>query len=353
MTRKINSFNIEGRAVGDGFSPYVIAELSANHNGNLNTAKAIISMAASAGVDAIKLQTYTPDTLTIDSELSDFQLTEGLWAGKSLYELYEWAHTPWSWHKELFECAHESNLRVFSSPFDKTAVDFLEDLNCPAYKIASFEAVDLELIKYAASTRKPLIISTGMSNVEEIMEALDAAYQGGAHDVALLHCVSGYPAPAEDYNLATISDMKEKFGVPVGISDHTLDNATAIAAVALGANIIEKHVTLDREGGGPDDKFSLEPDELSTLCKDARTAWSALGTINYERKQSELGNIKFRRSLYFIHDLNIGDVIEPHHLRSIRPGFGLAPKYYSDVIGMKVSRSVKRGERVSWEVLSD
>lgn len=347
------AFEIDGRIIGNQTSPYVIAELSANHNGSLDHAKAIVKMAKNAGANAVKLQTYTPDTLTIDSDSPDFQLTDGLWKGRSLYELYEWAHTPWSWHKDLFELARLEGITMFSSPFDVSAVDFLEDLNCPAYKIASFEAVDLELIKYASSTKKPIIISTGMSNLEEIQEALGAAYSGGASQVALLHCVSGYPAPPEDYNLNTILDMRKQFSVPIGLSDHTLSNATAVASIGLGACIIEKHVTMNRNAGGPDDKFSLEPDELSGLCRDVKTAWSALGTINYDRKESELGNTKFRRSLYFIDDLDVGDVIEPHHIRSIRPGFGLSPKHYEDVIGKVTNRVIHRGERVSWDVLEN
>lgn len=344
---------INGRKIEISQPPYVIAELSANHNGSISRAKEIIAAAKKSGADAIKIQTYRPDIITLKSNAPDFRIDDGLWAGKSLFELYESAFLPWEWHANLFEYAKEIGITIFSSPFDNTAVDLLEDLNAPAYKIASFEAVDIELIKYVASTRKPLIISTGMADFEEISEALDAAHEAGARSVALLHCVSGYPAPAEDYNLKTIVDMEEKFGVPVGISDHTLDNATAIAAVALGATIIEKHVTLDREGGGPDDTFSLEPQELSALCRDAKTAWSALGRVNYEKKQSELGNVKFRRSLYFVSELKVGQTIQPEHIRSIRPGFGLAPKHYPDVIGKKVKRPIAIGDRVSWEILTE
>lgn len=338
MSKRIK---IAGRYIGDGYTPYIIAEMSANHNGNINAALRIIEEAKRAGADAIKIQTYRPDTITLKSDLPDFQITDGLWAGKTLYELYEWAHTPWDWHKPLFEYARKLGITIFSSPFDNTAVDLLEDLNTPAYKIASFEAIDLPLIKYVASTGKPMIISTGMADAEEIQEAIDAAREGGCKELALLHCVSGYPAPAEDYNLRTISDMIERFDLVTGLSDHTLDNATAIASVAMGASIIEKHFTLDRNGGGPDDSFSLEPTELAALCRDSKTAWSALGRVDYGRKFSEQGNVKFRRSLYFVKDLKVGDVITPDAVRSVRPGFGLAPKKIDILIGATVANDIK------------
>ena len=335
-----NKICIAGRKIGASYSPYVIAEMSANHNGNIETAFRIIEEAKKAGADAIKMQTYTADTLTLNCDLPDFQISDGLWAGRTLYELYEWAHTPWDWHKPLFDRAQELGITIFSSPFDITAIDLLEDLNAPAYKIASFEAVDLPLIKYAASTGKPMIISTGMADAEEIAEAIEAAREGGCKELALLHCVSGYPAPAEDYHLRTIPDIIERFGLVTGLSDHTLDNITAITSVALGASIIEKHFTLDRNGGGPDDSFSLEPAELAALCQGAKTAWSALGQVDYGRKSSEQGNVKFRRSLYFVKDLKAGDVITEDSIRSVRPGFGLAPKYLNKVIGARVNRNV-------------
>jgi N-acetylneuraminate synthase len=348
MSKRIN---INGRAIGDGVPPYVIAEMSANHNGNLNAALRIIEEAKKAGTDAIKIQTYRPDTITLKSDLPDFQITDGLWAGRTLYDLYEWAHTPWDWHKPLFEHARKLGITIFSSPFDNTAVDLLEDLNAPAYKIASFEAVDLPLIKYVASTGKPMIISTGMADAEEIQEAIDAARAGGCKELAILHCVSGYPAPAEDYNLRTIPDMIERFGLVTGLSDHTLDNTTAITSVALGASIIEKHFTLDRNGGGPDDSFSLEPAEMSALCKGAKTAWQAMGQVDYGRKSSEQGNVKFRRSLYFVRDLKAGDAITESCIRSVRPGFGLAPKCIDQVVGNHVSRTVVCGTPVTWDLL--
>lgn len=335
-----NNLTISGRAIGSDHPPYVIAELSANHNGDIVSALKLIEVAKTAGADAVKLQTYRPDTITLDSDAEDFRIKGGLWDGRTLYELYEEAHTPWDWHKPLFDRAHQLDITIFSSPFDPTAVDLLEDLNAPAYKIASFEAVDLPLIRYVASTGKPMIISTGMADQDEIAEAIAAAQDGGCRDLAMLHCVSGYPAPAGDYNLLTIPDMISRFGLVTGLSDHTLDNTTAIASVALGASIIEKHFTLDRRGGGPDDSFSLEPEELSALCRDANTAWQALGRVYYGRKSSEQGNVQFRRSLYFVKDLKAGDLITEDAVRSVRPGYGLATKRLQDILGKPVNRDV-------------
>jgi len=341
---------INERRIGVDQPPYVIAEISANHNGDIKNAYKIIDMAKASGADAVKMQTYTPDTLTINSDLPDFQLTSGLWAGRSLYDLYQEAYTPWDWHQPLFDYAAKQGITIFSSPFDNTAVDLLEDLNAPAYKIASFEAVDLPLIKYVASTGKSMIISTGMADVEEIGEAIQAAKDGGCKELAILHCVSGYPAPAEDYNLKTMVDMQQRFGLVTGLSDHTLDNTTAITSVALGASIIEKHVTLDRSAGGPDDSFSLEAAELTALCNGAKTAWQALGQIDYGRKSSEEGNVKFRRSLYFVKDIKAGEVITDEHIKSIRPGFGLAPKYIEIILGKRAFRDINRGEAVLQDI---
>jgi N-acetylneuraminate synthase len=302
-----------------------------------------------SGADAVKLQTYHPDTITMKMSTPEFIINGGLWDGQSLYELYESAFMPWEWHKPLFDHAKKRDITIFSSPFDTTAVDLLEDLNAPAYKIASFEAIDLPLIEYVDKTGKPMIISTGMADAEEIEEAILTAQQSGCKQLAILHCVSGYPAPADDYNLNTLTDMRTKFGLVTGLSDHTTDNITAITSIALGASIIEKHVTLDKNGGGPDDSFSLEPDDLKQLCIGAKNAWSALGKVDYSKKTSEKENAKFRRSLYFVKDICQGEVISQEYVKSIRPGYGLAPKYYHDIIGKKVSQDVSLGTAVKWD----
>ena len=342
---------IAGRKIGEQYSPYIIAEMSANHNGDMDAALKIIEEAKRAGADAVKIQTYTADSITLKSNLPDFQISDGLWGGRTLYELYEWAHTPWAWHKPLFEHARKHDITIFSSPFDNTAVDLLEDLNAPAYKIASFEAVDLPLIKYVANTGKPMIISTGMADAEEIGEAIEAAREGGCKELAILHCVSGYPASPEDYNLRTIKDMRERFGLVTGLSDHTLDNTTAIASVVMGSSIIEKHFTLDRNGGGPDDSFSMEPSDLTALCRDAKTAWSALGKVDYGMKSSEQANIKFRRSLYFVKALKAGDVITANAVRSVRPGYGIASKFVEHIVGKKVVRNIPKNSPVCFDDL--
>jgi len=348
---KNNEFSIAGRLINTEQTPYVIAEMSANHNGSIETAYKIIAMAKAKGADAVKIQTYTPDTITLDCTKADFQLTEGLWQGQSLYQLYQQAYTPWEWHKSLFDYAKKIGITLFSSPFDNSAIDLLEDLNTPAYKIASFEAIDLPLIKYAASTGKPLIISTGMADRQEIQEAVDAAQSAGCQQLALLHCVSGYPAPADDYNLLTLKDMQQRFSVPIGLSDHTLDNITAITSVGLGACIVEKHVTLDRKAGGPDDSFSLQPEDLLALTQSVKTAWSALGQVDYGRKASEQANVKFRRSLYFVRDLQKGEVITAKDIRSIRPGYGVAPKFYEQILGQQLIADVQRGTPVSFDLI--
>lgn len=340
------SISINGQQIGEIYAPYIIAEMSANHNGDINNAFKIIDIAKSSNADAVKLQTYRPDTITMDCDSKDFQINGGLWDGKTLHELYSQAYMPWEWHKPLFDYARKIDITIFSSPFDNSAIDLLEDLNAPAYKIASFEAVDLPLIKYAASTGKPLIISTGMADKEEILEAITAAKEGGCTELAILHCVSGYPAPPGDYNLSTITDMKNRFGLVTGLSDHTIDNTTAVTSIALGASIVEKHVTLSRQNGGPDDSFSLEPKELGELCSGARTAWGAVGKTNYGIKSSERGNVKFRRSLYFVKDMKPGEVIKEDCIKSIRPGYGLAPKYYDEILGKRVEQSIVRGTAV-------
>jgi len=342
---------INNRKIGSNQPPYVIAEMSANHNGDINNAYKIIDMAKTAGADAVKLQTYKPDTITMDMRTPEFMIEGGLWDGQSLYELYESAFMPWEWQKPLFEYAQKIGITIFSSPFDNTAVDLLEDLNAPAYKIASFEAVDLPLIKYVAQTGKPIIISTGMADAEEIQEAIEAAREGGCKELAILHCVSGYPAPAEDYNLRTLVDMQQRFGLVTGLSDHTIDNTTSISSVALGVSIIEKHVTLDRDGGGPDDSFSLEEEGLKELCVGAKTAWQSLGKVDYGRKSSEQGNVKFRRSLYFTKDIQKGEKITKNSIKSIRPGFGLKPKFYEQVLGRTAKRDIARGTPVSFHLI--
>ena len=346
------TISIAGRLIGPDHAPYIIAELSANHNGKLETALKIIEEAKKAGADAVKLQTYTADTITLDCDSEEFQIHGGLWDGKNLYQLYKEAQMPWEWHSILFEHARKLGITIFSSPFDNTAVDLLESLNAPAYKIASFEAVDLPLIKYVASTGKPMIISTGMADADEIQEAIQAARDGGCKELAILHCVSGYPAPAADYNLRTIPDMMNRFGLVTGLSDHTLDNTTAIASVVMGASVIEKHFTLDRSGGGPDDSFSLEPAELTALCRDSKTAWASLGQVDYGRKSSEQGNVKFRRSLYFVKDLKAGSLITADDVRSVRPGFGLPPKFLAEIIGLKVNRDIKKNTATNFDFIS-
>ncbi|REC94285.1 pseudaminic acid synthase [Kushneria indalinina] len=349
----MQNIRIDGRDIGENHAPYVIAELSANHNGDISKALEIIKTAKECGADAVKIQTYRPDTITLKSDKPDFQINDGLWKGRTLYELYEWAHTPWEWHARLFEYARSLGITLFSSPFDTTAVDLLEELGAPAYKIASFEAIDLPLIEYVASKGKPMIISTGMANDEEIQEAVDAARGAGCKELAILHCVSGYPAPAEDYNLRTIPDMINRFGCVTGLSDHTLDNTTAVTSVALGASLIEKHVTLDRSGGGPDDSFSLEPEDLTALCRDTKTAWAALGKIDYGQKSSEQSNEKFRRSLYFIKDLKVGDVVTEDSIKSIRPGYGLPPKFKKQIINKTLKENVEKNTPVRRDLFKE
>jgi N-acetylneuraminate synthase len=339
---------LAGRDIGADFPPYVIAEMSANHNGDIDNAYKIIAMAKQAGADALKMQTYTPDTLTIDCDLPDFQLTEGLWAGRTLYNLYQEAYTPWDWHKPLFEYARQREITLFSSPFDSSAVDLLEDLNAPAYKIASFEAVDLPLIKYVAQTGKPMIISTGMADLQEISEAVHTARENGAHDLVLLHCVSSYPAPIAQSNLRIIGDLAQQFKIPVGLSDHTMGTTAAIAGVALGASVIEKHVTLSRTEEGVDGSFSLEPDELHALCQQTKAGWQALGAVNYKPQPSEQENTRFRRSIYVVENIKQGEQLTAKNIRIIRPGYGLQPKYLPEVMGKYAEKDLHRGQPLSF-----
>ena len=340
--------SIDGRKIGTDYAPYIIAEMSANHNGSIENAFKIIEQAKRCGADAVKLQTYTADTITLNSRAPEFMIRGTLWDGQSLHELYQKAHMPWDWHKPLFDFAREQGITIFSSPFDFSAVDLLESLNAPAYKIASFEMVDLPLIRYVAQTGKPMIISTGMADADEIAEAVATAKSAGCRELVVLHCVSGYPAPAADYNLRTLPDMAARFGTLVGLSDHTLDNTTAVASVVLGACVIEKHFTLDRNGGGADDSFSLEPDGLQALCRDSKTAWQALGRVHYGLKSSEQGNVQFRRSLYFVKDMQKGDAIDETCIRSVRPGFGIAPKHFDELIGKRLTRNVQANTKTDW-----
>lgn len=346
---KTKKIKIDGKEIGYGCQPYIIAEMSANHNGDIKKAFEIIDEAYKCGADALKIQTYTPDTITLNSNKPDFIIEDGLWAGQSLYDLYKSAYTPWEWHKELFDYAKKIGITIFSSPFDSTAVDLLEDLNAPAYKIASFEATDTPLIEYVASTKKPMIISTGMANKDEIRQAIDAAKSGGCKELAILHCVSGYPAPSDNYNLKTIKDMQDEFNCVTGLSDHTLSNNTALASIALGASIIEKHFTTDRSSGGPDDSFSMEPKDLIDLVNLSKSVFRSLGKVDYGLKSSEIGNVKFRRSLYFLEDLPIGHVISEKDIRSVRPGYGIAPSNLKKIIGKKISRPVGKYEPVKFE----
>jgi N-acetylneuraminate synthase len=343
--------SINGRSIGPDHPPYIIAELSANHNGSLERALATIDAAQRCGADAIKLQTYTADTITIDCDRPEFMIQGGLWDGYKLYDLYKWAETPYAWHAPLFEYARKRGITVFSTPFDETAVDLLESLNTPAYKIASFEIVDLPLIRYAASTGKPMILSTGMASEAEIEEAVTTARDAGCKDLVLLHCISAYPAPMDQANLRQMPELAKRFGTLPGLSDHTLGTTASVAAVALGACLIEKHFTLSRADKGPDSEFSLEPADLERLCAEARDAWLALGRAGFERQAAEAGSKVFRRSIYVTADLQPGDVLTPQNLRRIRPGHGLPPKYYDTLLGKRVNRAVKKGTPVSWSLL--
>ena len=329
----------------------MIAELSGNHNGQIGRALALVDAAKQAGADAVKLQTYTPDTMTIDCNKADFKIEGGPWGGRYLYELYGEAQTPWNWHEQLFARAKDLKLDCFSTPFDQTAVDFLEALDAPIHKIASFELVDIPLIRKVAKTGKPLIMSTGMATVEEVDEAVAAAKSAGAAGIVLLHCISAYPAPAEEANLARIQMLRERYTLPIGLSDHTMGSEVAIAAVALGAVVIEKHITLARADGGPDAGFSLEPAEFKSMVDGVRIAQRALGRADYGRTQSEASNTKFRRSLYVVSDIAAGELLTSENVRSIRPGYGLAPKHYDEIIGKKAKQAAKRGTPVTWDLL--
>jgi pseudaminic acid synthase len=344
----MSEVSISNRRIGPGHPPYIICELSANHGGKLKRALELIDAAAATGADAIKIQTYTPDTITISHDGPHFRITGGLWDGYNLHDLYKEAYTPYEWHPALMDRARKLGVTMFSTPFDETAVDLLSSLDVPAYKIASFEAIDLPLIARVAREGKPIIISTGMTSVEEIAAAVATARDGGAAGLILLHCVSTYPAKFEHANLRTIEDLSRSFGVVSGLSDHTPGTACAVAAVALGANVIEKHFTLRRADGGPDAAFSLEPDEFRRLVEDCRNAWLSIGSVDYSRSDEELGNRTFRRSLYVVTDVAAGEQLTVQNVRSIRPGFGLAPKHLPEVLGRRAARMLKRGEPLAW-----
>jgi len=344
---RIDHFDISGT------SPvFIVAELSANHNGSLETALATIRAAKRAGADAIKLQTYTADTLTIDCNKEDFIIKSGsIWDGKSYYELYQSAYTPWEWHEALFKTAAEEGLICFSSPFDKTAVDFLEALNTPAYKIASFEITDIPLIEYAASKGKPIILSTGIATLEDIELALEACQRMGIEDIALLKCTSSYPAPIEEANLVMVKDMAERFGVVTGLSDHTMGSTAPVVATCFGAKIIEKHFILDRSIGGPDASFSMNEQEFSDMVKAVREAEKAIGVVDYTLTDKQRKGKAFSRSLYVVEDVQAGQELTVKKIRSIRPGFGIHPKHYPEVLGKKAVRDLEKGESLNWDMV--
>ena len=353
MMSNNKKINIAGKSIGLGHSPFIIAEMSGNHNQSLERALGIVEAAAKTGAHALKIQTYTPDTMTIDLDEREFHISDpsSLWAGTSLYKLYGEAYTPWEWHKPIFDRARELGIIAFSTPFDDTAVVFLESLDVPCYKIASFENTDLPLICRVAATGKPLIISTGMATVAELDETVRAARDAGCKDLILLKCTSTDPATAENTNILTIPHMRELFGCEVGLSDHTMGIGVSVASVAQGATVIEKHFTLNRADGGVDSSFSMEPAEMAQLVAETERAWQALGRVSYGPMEAEKRSIQFRRSLYVVQDINEGDVLTKDNVRAIRPGLGLPTKYLEHVLGKTVKRDVKRGTALEWELL--
>ena len=352
MHSQFPKISINKRAIGQAYSPYIVAEMSGNHGGSIDNALGIVRAAKESGADAIKIQSYSADRITLNSKNEEFLIKKGLWAGRTLYDLYKEGQMPREWHSQLFDYAREIGITIFSSPFDLESVDLLEALDAPAYKIASFEIIDLPLIKYVAQTGKPIIISTGMAGLQEIEEALSVAREYGSGELAVLHCVSGYPAKPSEYNLKTLVDMRDRFGLVTGLSDHTISNTTAIASIPLGASIVEKHFTLTRDIATVDDKFSIQPNELRELCLDSKIAWESLGVIDYGLKESEVDNIQFRRSLYFVEDVKAGTPITLQSIRSIRPGNGIAPKHLEELVGKIVTENVKKGEPVTWAKIS-
>lgn len=349
----IQDIKIANRKIGFRHPPFIIAEMSGNHNQSFDRALRIVDAAAKAGAHAVKLQTYTADTMTLDIADREFFINDpdSLWKGKSLYELYKEAHTPWEWHKPIFKRCRELGMPCFSTPFDETAVDFLESLDVPCYKIASFENTDINLIRKIASTGKPMIVSSGMATVSEIDETIRSARDAGCKDIILLKCTSAYPAKPENANLLTLPHMRDTFRVQVGLSDHTMGIGVAVASVALGATVIEKHFTLRRDDGGVDSAFSLEPQEMNSLVNECENAWKSLGRIEYGTTDEESKSLQFRRSLYIAKDMIAGDFFTSENLRSVRPGFGLPTKYYKDLLGKQVVRDVKEGTPTSWDLL--
>lgn len=344
---------IGNRKIGAAHSPFIIAEMSGNHNQSLERALEIVEAAAKTGAHALKIQTYTPDTMTLDMDEREFHISDpnSLWAGTSLYKLYGQAYTPWEWHKPIFDCCRELGIIGFSTPFDETAVDFLETLDVPCYKIASFENTDLPLIRKVAATGKPMIISTGMATVAEMDETVRAAREAGCKDMILLKCTSTYPATPENTNILTIPHMRELFGCEVGLSDHTMGVGVSVASVALGATVIEKHFTLNRTDGGVDSTFSMEPAEMKQLIVETERAWQALGRVSYGATEAEKKSIVFRRSLYVVQDLKAGDLLTTANVRAIRPSLGLPTKYFDVVLGKVVKQDVKRGTALQWSLL--
>lgn len=345
----MSSINVNGRIIGDGQPAYIIAEMSANHAGSLERAKEMIYVAKEAGADCIKIQTYTPDTMTIDCDNEYFNIDKGTWTGENLYSLYQKAYTPWEWQQELKDEAKKADIDFLSTPFDNTSVDFLEGLGVDFYKIASFELVDIPLLEYIASKNKPIIMSTGMGSLEEITEAVEAIYSTGNKQLVLMKCSSAYPAKSEEMNLSTIMDLQKRFNVPVGLSDHSMGAFSATTAVALGAKIIEKHFCISRAIKNPDSSFSMEPDEFKNMVEQVREVEKALGKVTYGVSKQEETNACFRRSLFVVEDIAAGEILTPDNIRSIRPAYGLKPKHYKEVIGKKAVRELKKGTPLSFE----
>jgi pseudaminic acid synthase len=344
---------IDSRKIGLEYPPYIVAEISGNHGGKLEKVFELIDSASNCGANAVKIQSYTPDTMTLNSKRKDFILTEGLWKGYNLYELYKVAHTPFEWHKEIFSYASKKGITLFSTPFDESAFELLEDLNCPAYKIASFENHDLKLIKKVASSNKPLIISTGMADLKTIEESIETAKENGNGQLCILHCVSGYPTLTEEFNLKTIKDLSKRFNVQVGLSDHSKNNLAAYASIAFGAVLIEKHFQISKDENAVDSEFSMEPSDLTELCENSLQIWKAIGKVSYEIKESEKQNLNLKRSIYFTSKIKKNGIITIDNVKRVRPGWGIEPKYFDEIIGKTVKRDVEPGEPVKWSDINE